>query len=368
MADTSQQTKALVRDDLENVTIDGVTLPVFQMGKHFYFLHSLPIHMVDLDKEAQPREYNESQAQRIAQSIERKVLMQPVLARWDSDSQKFLITEGQHRWHAMRDFLKADKLPAIVYLDMEKELAILCGLEANAEDRSKALSAADAARKRNALMYEFSDLLRREKPGEEPTEMAVLERMGHVTKKDQSSFLLGVLLEGVQNMGSARIRKYIADKQSKEKPLTYRTFGSFVTRLAKLTAIQADETDLREEELENVLRISDMFAQSLFESGKWSPDDPDSKEHRHAINVCRWHPIEACGHFVAKAIERSGGRDVTLGTLYVPHSSIDWSRVEEDIQRIVLDTFWDADHVWPVRNVNKLIELLDAKWRVSLDS
>lgn len=363
MAATIQQTKSLVRDDLEHVTIDGVNLPVFQMGKHFYFLHSLPIHMFDLDEEAQPREYNELQAQRIAQSIERKVLMQPVLARWDSDRQKCLITEGQHRWHAMLDFLKADRLPAIVYFDMERELAILCGLEANAEDRAKALSAADAARKRNSLMNEFYDLLRRENPDEEPTEMAILERMGHVSNKDQRNFLLGVVLEGVHTSDTANIRKYVSDRQSKEKPLTYRTFGSFISRLVKLSALQAGETDLREEEFENVLRTADIFARCLFEGGKWSPDDPTTKEHEHAINLCRWHPVEACGHFVAKAIERYGGRDVTLGTLYVPHDNIDWPKVEEEIERILLDTFWDAEHVWPVRNVRKLIELVDGHWR-----
>ena len=236
-----------VPDDLEHVKFAGDLLPLYEMsgdkGSHYYFLASIPVSQIERDEEAQPREYSEVQAQKIADSIRRKILMQPILTRYSAERNSFLVTEGQHRWRAVKDILKHDLIPCIVYTDLEKELALLCGLEANAEDRAKALSAGDRARKYHALMGEYRQLVSQEtgKSEEAISELETLERMGHVSRSDQGKFLLGAMLQDVKENSSAKIQGYISTKQAKDKPLTFNTLRRFVARLVNPRAIEEGE-------------------------------------------------------------------------------------------------------------------------------
>lgn len=371
MTTVSEQLVSLSTDQ-KSVEFDGLNLPLYEIGgdkgAHQYFLAAIPVELLQRDEEAQPREYSERQAQKIAESIRKKVLMQPIMVRYSADRNEFLITEGQHRWRAVMDVLKEERIPCMVYVDLERELALLCGLEANAEDRAKALSGGDLASKTHALMREYRQLLEKEREDEgntEPvTEMDVLERMGHLGKADQKKFLLGKTLEDITETSKLRggkVHGYVSDRQSSKTPMTFRTFGNFIGRLAKLAAVGPGEEDVREQELENVYRVSENVSEILFGDGKWG--DEDSTSHRHAVNVCRWHCIEAAGHFIAKAIERAGGRDATLGACYVPTEDINWEQVRSEMERILLSPAWDYEHIWPQRNVEKLIELLDRELR-----
>ena len=369
MNSVESQKLVQVDHDLEHVVFEGRKLPLYEMlgdkTPHYYFLAALPVNRIERDEEAQPREYVELQAKKIADSIRRKVLMQPILTRYDAKSDKFFVTEGQHRWRAVKDFLKHDRIPCIVYTELEKELALLCGLEANAEDRAKALSAGDRARKYQALMAEYRQLVAEEtgKPEVSISESAVLERMGHISKSDQSKFLLGSILQDLNDYEGGKIKNYLSIKQAKDRPLTYNTFGRFVSKFINLRAIEEGDENLRDDEFVNLVRLTNIFAEVLFDDGKWNPDETDSLDTRHAINICRWHPVESCGYFIAKAIAECGGRDNALGTLYVPSTSIDWATAEGKIKKILGHQVWDYEHIWPLRNVEKLIEKIDSVWR-----
>src|SRR6267378_371553 len=90
-----------------SVRFQGWELPLGKSvtGKH-YFQADIPVDKIERDEEAQPRSYDPDQGRRIAKSIREKVLMQPILARYDEARDRILVTEGQHRWRAVRDVLE----------------------------------------------------------------------------------------------------------------------------------------------------------------------------------------------------------------------------------------------------------------------
>lgn len=354
MFQTNRRLVSVVEDNGEKyVSFQDAKLPLYEMNGVYYFLDSIPVDFLARDEEAQPRPYNENQARKIANSIKKKILMQPLLTRYDPESGTFLITEGQHRWRAMKDILGEERVPCIVYLEMSKHVALLCGLEANAEDRARALSGGDVARKTHALMEEYRILLEKEAPDHEVTEQRILERMGQTTRAQQKKFLLGKIIEDVVE-SRAKIGEYTSDRQSADKPVTAKNFAFFLTHLVRTTPLSEIDTDLRDDEFANVIQLTDILAKTLFENGKWDPDNPSSHTHRHAANICRRHPLEACGYFLGKLVDRHGGGEVTIGACYAPTDRIDWPRVEEKAAAMLLDDIWDQDHVRFCRNMDDL--------------
>src|SRR5271157_4738061 len=164
-------------------------LPVYDMNGHRYVLDSVDISNLEVDREAQPRKKDDAQVAYLAASIKKKVLMQPLLVRYDKTRDVYLITEGQHRFHACKA-LGIQRVPCIVYLDMDKALALLCGIEANAEDRAKALSGGDMAAKAHSIIDETRDRLRKAEPKEKITESRILLELGHGTKGQMRKYLV----------------------------------------------------------------------------------------------------------------------------------------------------------------------------------
>lgn len=364
MLQNNRQLVSVVEHNGEkHVSFHGKTFPLYEMNGMYYFLDSIPVELLSRDEEAQPRPYDENQARNIANSIKKKVLMQPLLTRYDPETGSFLITEGQHRWRAMMDILGEKRVPCIVYLQMNKHVALLCGLEANAEDRARALSGGDIARKTHALMQEYRTLLANELelPEEEVPEERILERMGQTTRAQQKKFLLGKIIEDVWKAQGVNIGRYISDRQSADKPITAKNFAFFLDRLVRTTPLTEADTDLRDDELVNVLRLTAIFAKTLFEGGKWDPANPSSYTHEHAANVCRRHPLEACGYFLGKVIDRHGGSDASIGACYAPTDRIDWPKVEEKTVAILSDAVWDQDYVRFCRGMDDLKRYLSAE-------
>jgi len=340
-----------VKDEIE---VQGRRLPLYEINGQHYFQDSIPVDAIERDEEAQPRAYNRPQAEKIADSIKKKVLMQPILLRWNEVTGRLLVTEGQHRWKAFSDILELDAIPAIVYVDMNKHIALLCGLEANAEDRARALTGGDLARKTHALIKEYAELVKKERPNDPVNEARILNRMGVTTRGNQRKFLLGKITEDIRETPGSRIAPYIGDRQSRSLPLTAGNFMGFLSELVRTTPVMDNQDDLREDELINLRSITDLLVEELYDKAKWNPEDPDKQSHRHAINVSAYRPVEALGYFIAKAVDQCGGAEPSIGACFVRNGKIDWDKLRKRIVAIVQDPIWDQPHVTGCRNSEEL--------------
>lgn len=339
------------------VTFDDKRLPAYEINDRVYFLDAIPVELLERDEEAQPRDYDEFAAKKIANSVHRKVLMQPVLTRHDPEKGKFLITEGQHRWRALKDILGEKRVPAIVYLSLDKHIALQCGLEANAEDRARALSGGDIIRKTHAIMEEYARLLETEQPDRPVTEVAILERYGKTSRADQRRFIVGKLAEEILETEGAKITEYVSDRQSKNYPITAKNFMLFLGYLARSSAIEVpweSDENLRNDEFVNVLRITDLVSEELFENGNWNPKQADSLPHRHAVNLCRYHPFQALAYAIAKVVDMHGGGDATVGACYATTDVLDWEKIEDEVRRVLQDPLWDQEWVYNMRSQEDL--------------
>jgi hypothetical protein len=326
-----------------------------------YFQADVPVNMIERDEEAQPRDYDPEQAKKIAKSIREKVLMQPILTRYDETLDRILVTEGQHRWRVFKDLLEAEKIPAIVYVDLNKYVALLCGLEANASDRARALSGGDIARKTHALMEEYAELLRKETSAE-PSEVDVLNRIGITTKARQQQFLIGQIAEDVRAMPGSKIADFVSDRQGRSLPITMKNLMFFIAKLVKTTPVETVES-LREQELANVLRITNIVAEELFDNEKWTPETPEQPDHQHALNLSRNRPFEILGYFVAKYVDGAGGGEASTGACYAEASGIAWDKVEQNVRRLLQSPVWDQPHIALSRSPDDIKQAVAAAMR-----
>jgi hypothetical protein len=329
-----------------------------------YFLAPLKIIDLAVDSEAQPRAYDENNARRLADSIRQKTLMQPILVRYDSEKDALLIIEGQHRWRALKDFLKIDWIPAIVYIDMQVTLATQCGLEANAEDRARALTGGDFAKK----VFSLLDIKRQEMalekkmPPEHIYEFSLFSNLGWENKSKIRSGIIAYTVESVRRSEASKIRLFIADRQTKSLPLTAKNFGFFLKHIVRLKPADA-EGGCRLAELENIIKITNLFAEMIL-INKWNPKtaSPEGKKaHEHAKHLCSRFPFEVCGYFLAKILSRRGGMDQMVGAAYVPTNTIDWNGVKNDMEQLLDGTFWDDTDVFTLRNIEDLIREVDSR-------
>jgi hypothetical protein len=131
-----------------------------------------------------------------------------------------------------------------------------------------------------------------------------------------------------------------------------------VAKLVRVNPVDDPGRSLREDELINVIRLTDIFADELLENGKWDPEEPDKPSHRQAAAVCKDRPFEVCGHFLAKVVERFGGGDAAIGACYIKAGALQWEKIEKHMRKILVDPIWHQDHVVNNRSREELIEIL----------
>src|SRR5712692_6760103 len=208
-----------VRLDWFETDSSSSRLRIYEMNGHKFVLDAVDVSKLEVDKEAQPRKRDDAQVAYLAASIKKKVLMQPLLVRYDKSRDVYLITEGQHRFYACKA-LGISRIPCIVYLDMDKALALLCGIEANAEDRAKALSGGDMAAKAHSIIEETKDRLRKDSPNEKITESRVLLELGHGTKGEMRKYLVSYKVKELLDNPDCLLKRFVADRQDQNTPIT----------------------------------------------------------------------------------------------------------------------------------------------------
>lgn len=356
-----------ILDASNEVDRGGYRLPIYHLGEKHYFQDSIPVEYVERDEEAQPRPYNQAAAEKIADSVRRKVLMQPILCRWSGEKRRFLVTEGQHRHRSFADFLVRDgipgatHIPAIVYIDMEKRIALQCGIEANAEDRARSLTGQEMARKAASILETTRADIASERKVEprDVTEREIFDYLGKRKLSEEKQYLLGDLVEMLYKDPDAKIKAYLSDRSSAVAPITVKNFQFFLTRLTHLQALDAGEDNLRDDQYANVRRLTNLFVEKVLD-GKWKPDAPEpTAEHIHAKNLSRRHPFEALGYFMAKIVDRSGGSEATVGACWAKTDKIDWPRVEKDVTDLLASHVWDEPQTYTCRSIDEIKVLVN---------
>lgn len=340
-------------------------LPVYEMNGHGYVLDSVEISKLEIDKEAQPRKKNDDQVAYLAASIKKKVLMQPLLVRYDKNRGVYLITEGQHRYHACRQ-LGINRIPCIIYLDMDKPLALLCGIEANAEDRAKALSGGDMAAKAHSIIEETRERLRRDWPGEKITESRILLELGHNTKGKMRKYLVSYKVKELLDSPGCLLKRFVADRQDQNTPITTKNLIFFLRRLMRTEPADEKEEKVRKDETSNLVRITNIFADAVLED-KWNPDaraEGEKRIHIHAKNICRRHPFEALGELCAEILKEAGGAHPSGGAAFCKSTDIDWKAVERRLEKLLRNDIWDKEAVSLERSVTEILRRITSAVRV----
>ncbi len=331
-------------------------LPIYNMNGHQYVLDSVETSKLEVDKEAQPRKRDDTQVAYLAASIKRKVLMQPLLVRYDKNRDVYLITEGQHRFYACKA-LGINRIPCIVYLDMDKALALLCGIEANAEDRAKALSGGDMAVKAHSIIEETKDRLRKLWPAEKITESRVLLELGHGTKGEMRKYLVAYKVKELLDRPDCLLKGFVADRQDQNTPITTKNLVFFLRRLMRTEPAEEKEEVLREDETANLTRIANLIVKAVLVD-KWNPNAQDEKGkmvHLHAKNICRRHPFEALGELCGEILKDSGGAHPSGGAAFCKSSDINWNTAEQKLVNLLGSAIWDESAVALERSVNEIL-------------
>lgn len=337
------------------------SLHVYEMNGHQYVLDSVPVDKLEIDKEAQPRKKDDNQVKRLALSIKKKVLMQPLLVRYDAKRDRYLITEGQHRYYACLQ-LGMDRIPCIIYLEMDKALALLCGIEANAEDRAKALSGGDMAAKAHSIIEETRGRLRSAWPNEQITEHRILQELGHGTRGQMQKYLVSYKVKEVLDNPESLLKGLVADKQDQSTPITTKNFIFFLQRLMRTAPADHKDEHLRTDETENLVRLTNILSQSAL-IGKWNPNASTEQEkmaHLHAKNICRRHPFEALGELCAEILKDAGGSHPSGGAAFCATGQIDWKLVQKRLNNLLNSHAWDEPQVFLERGVNEILRRITA--------
>ena len=210
-------------------------------------------------------------------------------------------------------------------------------------------------------MEEYATLLAKEEPGTLPTEEAILARLGKTTRATQRKFILGKLAEDLRETKTSRISHFVSSRQTRRQPITAKNFMLFLGYIARPGAVDLpweSPENLRGDEFKNLLHITDILAEDLFEEGKWDPDDPSKPTHVHAVRICKYHPFLGLAYAIAKSLDRHGGGDATVGAAYAQADSIDWEKVDAEVRGLLRNSIWDLDYVHNMRSQEDLREFL----------
>jgi ParB/RepB/Spo0J family partition protein len=334
-------------------------LPVYDMNGHDFVLDSVDVGKLEVDAEAQPRQKNDFQIQYLVSSIRKKVLMQPLLVRYDKKRDKYLITEGQHRYFACMQLGMA-RIPCIIYTDMDKSLALMCGIEANDEDRAKGLSGGDMAAKVQSIWDETRKQLEEADPTQKATEERILRKLEHSSKGQQRKYIVSYKLKLVLDSPNSLLRKFVADKQDQNTPITTKNLDFFLRRIMRTLPAEEKDENLREDETKTLLDLTNIIAKTIL-VGKWNPnaiDEMAALAHAHAKNICRRHPFEALGQLCAEILHDEGGAHYSGGAAFCKHSAINWKKVETRMVDLLNSHVWDDPMVYLDRGVNDILRTI----------
>ena len=240
---------------------------------------------------------------------------------------------------------------------MDKALALLCGIEANAEDRAKALSGGDMAVKAHSIIEETKDRLRKLWPAEKITESRVLLELGHGTKGEMRKYLVSYKVKELLDRPDCLLKGFVADRQDQNTPITTKNLVFFLRRLKRTEAAEEKEEVLREDETANLTRVANLIVKAVLVD-KWNPNAQDEEgkmAHLHAKNICRRHPFEALGELCGEILKDSGGAHPSGGAAFCKSSDINWSTAEQKLVNLLSNAIWDESAVALERSVNEIL-------------
>ncbi len=273
----------MLKRRLENLAYDDVRLTISPQNIRFGY-------------------YNEERAKKLAQEIWLAgAILQPISV--SEENQKLEILDGQHRHKALlilkdrygKDKMREknlDTIPAIIYNDLDETLKLnVCQRIANNPPLKPSYGLMIESFATNFLV-EYEELKM-----EGRSESAAFAQLNYGKTEIRDS-IIGWIIQRIRNDTNSRIRSFIKESgMKKEVYLTAKNFSYFLGELCKLTALEPDERDNRDEEYENILSLTNWIYDNILSSAIRQDVEKQSLVARYRM----W----ALGRIMADVLKRS---------------------------------------------------------------
>ena len=348
-------------------TMRSITLLVDPIKNREYYLASIPVKDIVINKKYLVRDLDDNWKETLKQQIRDQGLIEP-LAVHDDDNGQFTLLSGQHRLAALRE-LNAKEVPCRCYIKLDEHTKRLLGFMAN-ELRKRPSAGKRFEALHDIFDQKYEDLKKTTKKA--PSEQEVISQLYYGTTKGRTTeIILGRIIDRLRADKESEVRKYgmiqnaqvpataLDDEiQSGRYPLLTAQNAYFaLSHLVRTQPVTKEEMDqgkyYRDNEYINVLDFFNFviteFVVPWIRVG----------EKEAAVNFCKRHPFEAFAKVISQFLVEQGFPMPSSTQAPFYHSrKIPWAKVVRRFIRLKDAKIWNYNMIADERAVNELVNRL----------
>ena len=273
--------------DNKSITYNGANLPLYNQkinGRdNFYFFHEIETKYIENDEQIQLRPL-EPKILPLIFNLKQAVQLLPSLGRLDENTRTIKIFDGQHKAVAQIIGNNRERIPCIVFVHPNVDELRVVIYQAHTDFVQQRY-------KKSHIDAKLSDIYRqkieayRKQVGDSNARYSEEIILRGESKTTVRGFLLSSIITEIREERDF-IDKYAAEDRTaqKRRPLLWQSLERMIRNFCRLEPVDKfsdDALNYRSDEIENICFILDQIeAHSL--TGKWEPDNPDSKFHQLA--------------------------------------------------------------------------------------
>jgi hypothetical protein len=310
--------------------------------KLWYFYHRIPKKYLDSDVDVQPRGLEQKRLRELSLNLRCNFQLSPTVCRLVTSEGKIKVFDGQHKATAQALGNRNGTIDCKVFIDPPLEMVRRVVIEGHGTLRQQEFKTSELYKKLTANLKEELKQWQDAHPGRLISEADLPVALGK-SKKEVEKVILAKITESIYEDSSCEITRFVSEERRPGKlPLSYDMFAWWVNLLIKKPLVNEpmeSEYNFREDERTNIVRLFSLISQHCLQD-KWSPDNPNSVEHKKVRKFFYRASFREWAKLVADALRIFMFLRPEDPLFYRKVTLDHWERIEAVCQRLAGHPIW----------------------------
>jgi hypothetical protein len=310
--------------------------------KLWYFYHPLNRKYLESDIEVQPRGLEQKRLRNLALNLRKNFQLSPTACRLVTKENRIKVFDGQHKAAAQGLGNQNETIDCKVFIDPELAMVRRVVIEGHGALRQQEFKTSELFKK---LRNNYEGQLKQwqdSHPGRLISEAELPQALGK-TKEEAEKDILAFIVESILEDGDCEVANFVSrERKPGKEPISFDMFAWWVKLVIRKPLVDEpmeSPENLREEERQNFIRLSNYVAQNCLQE-KWTPNNPDNIEYKKAKRLFYRASFREWTKLLNDAIRIVVYLRQEEPLLYRRIEEADWRRVETACLKLVTHPVW----------------------------
>lgn len=308
----------------------------------WYFYHPLNRKYLESDIEVQPRGLEQKRLRNLALNLRRNFQLSPTVCRLVTKENRIKVFDGQHKAAAQALGNQNETIDCKVFIDPPLAMVRRVVIEGHGALRQQEFKTSELFKK---LRNNYEGQLKQwqdSHPGKLISEAELPQALGK-TKEEAEKDIMAFIVESILEDSDCEIANFVSrGRKPGKEPISFDMFAWWVKLVIRKPLVDEPMEsieNLREEERQNFIRLSNYVAQNCLQ-GKWTTNNPDNIEYKKAKRLFYRASFREWTKLLNDAIRIVVYLRQEEPLLYRRMEEADWRRIETACRKLITHPVW----------------------------